>query len=104
MAANIPPDSEPKKPRPAAMYIRMSTEHQQFSTENQAKVIHEYAERRGYEIGKTYVDEGKSGLRLEGRDALRQLISDVQEGGQAYQTILVYDISRWGRFQDADER
>jgi len=103
MAANFPPNSEPTNPRPAAMYIRMSTEHQQFSTENQAKVIREYAERRGYEIGKTYVDEGKSGLRLEGRDALRQLISDVQEGDQAYQTILVYDISRWGRFQDADE-
>jgi DNA invertase Pin-like site-specific DNA recombinase len=85
------------------MYVRMSTEHQQFSTENQAKVIHEYAERRGYEIVKTYMDEGKSGLRLEGREALRQLINDVQEGGQPYLTILVYDISRLGRFQDADE-
>lgn len=81
----------------------MSTEHQQFSTENQAKVIREYATARSYEIVKTYVDEGKSGLRLEGREALRQLINDVQAGGQPFLTILVYDISRWGRFQDADE-
>ncbi len=97
------PSTETKAPRPAAMYVRMSTEHQQFSTENQAKVIREYAERRGYEIVKTYMDEGKSGLRLEGREALRQLINDVQAGDQPYQTTLVYDISRWGRFQDADE-
>ena len=81
----------------------MSTEHQQFSTENQGKVIREYADHRGYRIVKTYMDEGRSGLRIEGRDALRQLINDVQAGGQEYQTILVYDISRWGRFQDADE-
>ena len=103
MAEKITPDSESQALRPAAMYIRMSTEHQQFSTENQEKVIREYASGRGYEIVKTYVDEGKSGLRLEGREALRQLISDVEAGGQEYQTILVYDISRWGRFQDADE-
>ncbi len=89
--------------RRAAMYVRMSTEHQQFSTENQAKVIEEYATRRGYQIVKTYMDEGKSGLRLEGRQSLKQLIDDVQAGGQSFQTILVYDISRWGRFQDADE-
>jgi DNA invertase Pin-like site-specific DNA recombinase len=95
--------SQDNSARPASMYVRMSTEHQQFSTENQAKVIREYAERRGYEVVKTYMDEGKSGLRLEGREALRQLINDVQAGGQSYRTILVYDISRWGRFQDADE-
>ncbi|MCC7085138.1 MAG: recombinase family protein [Pirellulales bacterium] len=103
MAPNPPADSKVSSSRPAAIYVRMSTEHQQFSTENQAKVLREYAESRGYAIVKTYLDEGKSGLRLEGRDALRQLINDVQADGQEYQTILVYDISRWGRFQDADE-
>lgn len=100
----IPPPTSIEQPRrPAAMYVRMSTEHQQFSTENQAKVIEEYADRRGYRLVKTYVDEGRSGLRIEGRQALRQLIDDVQTGHQDYLTILVYDISRWGRFQDADE-
>ena len=37
----------------AAQYVRMSTEHQQYSTENQADVIREYAAARGYEIVKT---------------------------------------------------
>src|SRR5258708_2332055 len=87
----------------AAEYVRMSTEHQKYSTENQADAIRLYAEKRGLEIVRTYADEGKSGLRIDGRDALKRLISDVQNGQGDFETILVYDISRWGRFQDADE-
>jgi DNA invertase Pin-like site-specific DNA recombinase len=87
----------------AAQYVRMSTEHQQYSTENQAEVIQQYAARRGLVIVRTYADEGKSGLRLDGRDALKRLIADVQSGAADFSAILVYDISRWGRFQDADE-
>lgn len=87
----------------AAEYVRMSTEHQKYSTENQADAIREYAKRRGIEIVRTYADAGKSGLRLDGRDALKQLIDDVQSGHANFHTILVYDVSRWGRFQDADE-
>src|SRR5712671_4357862 len=87
----------------AAEYVRMSTEHQKYSTENQAEAIRQYAARRGMEIVRTYADEGKSGLRLDGRDALKKLIDDVQKRKADFATILVYDISRWGRFQDADE-
>jgi DNA invertase Pin-like site-specific DNA recombinase len=81
----------------------MSTEHQKYSTENQSEAMQEYAARRGIEIVRTYADAGKSGLSLEGRDALKQLIDDVQTKKADFSTILVYDISRWGRFQDADE-
>lgn len=87
----------------AAEYVRMSTEHQQYSTENQADKIREYAQRRGIQIVRTYADEGKSGLRIDGRQALQQLIKDVESGAADFQVILVYDVSRWGRFQDADE-
>jgi len=87
----------------AAQYVRMSTEHQQYSTENQGDKIREYAARRNIEIVRTYADEGKSGLRIDGRQALQQLIADVQAGTTDFQIILVYDVSRWGRFQDADE-
>ena len=87
----------------AVEYVRMSTEHQQYSTENQAAKIREYASRRGIEIVRTYADAGKSGLRIDGRPALQQLIKDVTTGTVDFQIILVYDISRWGRFQDADE-
>jgi len=81
----------------------MSTEHQQYSTENQRDKIRDYATRRGFEIVRTYADEGKSGLRIDGRQALQNLISDVVNGKADFSVILVYDVSRWGRFQDADE-
>ncbi|WP_276202392.1 recombinase family protein [Ruegeria marisrubri] len=90
-------------PRRAAQYVRMSTEHQRYSTENQSDAIAHYAEQRGIEIVRTYSDEGKSGLRIQGRDGLKQLIDDIQSGRADYGAVLVYDISRWGRFQDADE-
>ena len=79
----------------------MSTEHQQYSTDNQREAIRKYAEERNMVIIRTYTDSGKSGLRIEGRDALKQLILDVQNND--FDVILVYDVSRWGRFQDADE-
>ena len=87
----------------AVEYVRMSTEHQQYSTENQADKIREYAERRSIEIVRTYADAGKSGLRIDGRHSLQQLIKDVESGKADFTIILVYDVSRWGRFQDADE-
>ena len=87
----------------AAQYVRMSTEHQRYSTSNQEDAIGQYAARRGFEIVRTYADEGKSGLRLDGRQALQRLIADVRAGTADFEAILVYDVSRWGRFQDADE-
>ena len=87
----------------AAQYVRMSTEHQKYSTENQAGVIQAYADKRGISIVRTYADEGKSGLSLEGRNSLKQLLADVRRGDADFSIILVYDVSRWGRFQDADE-
>lgn len=87
----------------AAQYVRMSTEHQEYSTDNQSDAIQRYASQRGYEIVRTYADEGKSGLNLGGRAALRQLLDDIEQGRADYAVVLVYDISRWGRFQDLDE-
>lgn len=61
----------------AAVYVGMSTERQQYSTENQLDTIKLYAAAHSLEIVRIYTDAGKSGLRLEGRDALIQLFSDV---------------------------
>src|SRR3989454_1977655 len=81
----------------------MSTEHQKYSTENQGEIIRRYAEQRGLTLVRTYEDSGKSGLRIDGRNALKRLIDDVRSGVADFSAILVYDVSRWGRFQDADE-
>lgn len=87
----------------AAEYVRMSTEHQKYSTDNQSAAIRKYAEQRGYEIVQTYADEGKSGLNIGGRLALQRLLEDVESGQAEFTALLVYDVSRWGRFQDPDE-
>jgi DNA invertase Pin-like site-specific DNA recombinase len=95
----------PSQPSPtlAAKYVRMSTEHQQYSIDNQADAISRYAREHNMEIVRTYVDSGKSGLTIENRPGLRQLIADVEGGLPGFTAILVYDVSRWGRFQDVDE-
>ena len=90
-----PRDDERAMPRMKAVeYVRMSTEHQQYSTQNQGQTIREYARRRELEIVATYADEGKSGLRIDGRQALQRLIRDVQSGHADFKVILVYDVSR----------
>ena len=91
------------QPVPAAQYLRMSTEHQQYSLENQATAIQKYAESHSFEIVRTYSDSAKSGLILRRRTGLQQLLQDVVSGTASYRAILVYDVSRWGRFQDTDE-
>lgn len=93
----------PAAPLRAARYVRMSTDHQRYSTENQADAIDAYAAQRGFDIVRTYADEGRSGLSVAGRDAFKMLIDDVRSGRADFTAILVYDISRWGRFQNADE-
>jgi DNA invertase Pin-like site-specific DNA recombinase len=86
-----------------AQYVRMSTDMQTHSIENQVAAIALWAARRGITIVRSYEDAGKSGLRLSGRAALQELISDVKSGQADFSIVLVYDVSRWGRFQDSDE-
>lgn len=94
--------SEPPVIR-AAQYLRMSTEHQQYSLENQADRIERYASTNGMSIVRTFADGGRSGLVLSGRTGLQELLATVQGGGADFNVVLVYDVSRWGRFQDSDE-
>jgi DNA invertase Pin-like site-specific DNA recombinase len=87
----------------AAQYMRMSTEHQQYSIANQAAALALYAAAHEIVIVRSYVDAGKSGVYIKGRYALQELIQTVQAGKADFGCILVYDVSRWGRFQDMDE-
>ena len=94
---------EPAPLIPAAQYVRMSDEAQQYSIENQKAAIQEYAARHRFLIVKTYADAGKSGVIARNRPALRELLKDVVSGNSGYKAILVYDVSRWGRFPNNDE-
>lgn len=89
--------------RSAAQYVRMSTERQDFSILQQKAAIASYAAARGYNIVRTYADEGVSGLLIDQRSGLKMLLADVLSGKPGFEVILVYDVSRWGRFQNPDQ-
>jgi DNA invertase Pin-like site-specific DNA recombinase len=104
MQAELPAsDNLVVAPIPAVEYRRASDEDQKFSTQNQSVINHAYAATHGMVIVRTYTDEGKSGLNVERRDALKQMIAEVERGNCDFKAIVVYDVSRWGRFQDTDE-
>ena len=97
-------NADRSKPRRRAVaYVRMSTDLQQYSPENQMAVIECYAAENDMEIVATYSDEARSGLRLENRPGMRQMLEDAKREEPGFDTILVYDISRWGRFQNPDQ-
>ncbi|WP_020657021.1 recombinase family protein [Massilia niastensis] len=87
----------------AAIYVRASTEHQNYSTDHQEVALQEYVVAHSFRITSIYRDKGRSGLTLDGRTGLLQMLNDIQSGRADFNVVLVYDVSRWGRFQDVDE-
>jgi DNA invertase Pin-like site-specific DNA recombinase len=88
---------------PAAQYLRVSHGGRDYPLELQQAAIAKYAQRHNLAVISTYSDVGKSGLTMRLRSGFRRLIQDVITGRAAYRAVLVYDKSRWGRFQDTDE-
>src|SRR6476620_928615 len=95
-------NAQSASPIPVAQYVRMSTEMQKYSTANQEAAIARFADSHGMQVIRTYRDDGKSGLRMRGRTGLQALMRDVHDEPLAFSAILVYDVSRWGRFQNPD--
>ncbi len=88
---------------PVAAYARMSSDSQNQSVQQQLDGISDYALAHRMTIVRTFVDEGRSGLAFDNRPGLQSLLAAVDEEGCAFRSIIVYDVSRWGRFQDVDE-
>ena len=82
---------------PAAQYLRVSTERQEYSLDCQSARIANYAQENGFAVCQTYCDEAKSGLEIGHRTGLSRLLQEVVGGKQSYKAILVYDVSRWLR-------
>jgi len=85
-----------------AAYMRTARQEPHLAR-NQMDAIREYAKRHGMQIVKKYSDEGKSGVNIQARKSLARMIREVQNGQIDFSAILLRDVSRWGRFQDADE-
>jgi DNA invertase Pin-like site-specific DNA recombinase len=85
---------------PAAAYLRMSRDSQKYSIHNQTTFIKNYAANHKLSIGRTYADEGISGLRMENRPGFTALITTIVGSRANFSKVPVYDVCRWGRFQD----
>lgn len=101
--AKVEKDMPSQAQIPAAEYLRMSTDDQPNSILLQREAIRQYAAKCGFEVVATYSDLGKSGVEIKHRSGLRQLIQDAVGGEAKFKAIIVYDVSRWGRFADTDE-
>jgi DNA invertase Pin-like site-specific DNA recombinase len=81
----------------------MSSEHQQYSIANQSAAIALYAAAHRLGVIRAFVDGGKTGTTIKRRTGLQDLLRIVESGTADFTDILVYDVSRWGRFPDSDE-
>ncbi len=85
----------------AVAYLRMSSDDQKDSIDQQRREIREFAEANGYKIVREYVDEGKSGSReQEKRLAFQQMLLDATSG--EFQAVLCWDAARFARLDNID--
>jgi DNA invertase Pin-like site-specific DNA recombinase len=78
----------------AAVYARVSTSNNGQSPEVQLRELREYCERRGWQVGGEYVDEGFSGGK-EKRPALDRLMGDAHK--RRFDVVAVWKFDRFAR-------
>ena len=88
-----------KKQIPAVGYARRSTDMQERSIPDQKAYVEKWAKENGYAIQRWYVDDAISGTSAKGRADFERLMRDAEAsgGGRDFETVLVYDISRFSR-------
>jgi DNA invertase Pin-like site-specific DNA recombinase len=80
--------------RRAALYVRVSTDHQ--SVENQVRELRQVAERRGWHVVDTYSDAGISGAKdRTGRPGLDLMLKDASK--RRFDVVMAWAIDRLGR-------
>lgn len=79
------------------LYLRMSSDKQDTSIDDQRAELLAYAAKHGYTIVREYIDEGISGWKSRQRKGFTHLIADAALG--EFQIVLVWDQSRFSRFE-----
>jgi DNA invertase Pin-like site-specific DNA recombinase len=78
----------------AAIYVRVSTDHQ--TVENQIRELRQVAERRGWEVVEVYSDAGVSGAKdRKQRPGLDRMLNDA--GRLKFDIVMAWAIDRVGR-------
>ena len=80
----------------AVIYARYSSDNQrEESIDAQVRACREYCKRKDYFVTHIYKDEAKSGTKLAGRDAYKQMLADVKEN--LFDVIIFHKIDRNAR-------
>ena len=93
------------KRRKAVAYYRHSAEDkQENSVPLQRDFVHDLLRKHDIDIIHEEADEGVSGLTAN-RPGFSRLFKDwiLNPSAPQFDYVVVYDVSRWGRFEDADE-
>jgi len=88
--------------RAVAYYRHSAQDRQENSVEIQQDQLRKFAADNGVEIIEEFIDRGKTGLITDGRDAFKKMLSGIEAGKCDCDYVLVFDVSRWGRFQNTD--
>lgn len=95
--------NSPKVKKAVAYYRHSAEDKQENSVQIQKEHTHKFAIEHQIEIIHEEADRGETGL-LADRPAFTKLFDEWILNPKIYfDYILVYDVSRWGRFQDQDE-
>lgn len=88
-----------RKGKKCVIYIRVSSERQVqgYSLEGQKRYLKEWAEFEGMTVLQIYVEPGKSGKSISGREVFQQMLDDISEKNVDADYVVVFKLSRFGR-------
>lgn len=84
----------------AVLYLRMSSDQQETSIDDQRSELERYARKQGYSITGEYLDEAISGDDTHRRSGFLRMRDDCTSG--AFDLVLCWDQDRFGRFDLLD--
>ena len=85
----------------AIAYLRKSTDLQETSLEQQKEKVLEFAKEHAVRVIEIFAEEA-CGENVEGRPEFRKMV-ECCKSNEDFQYVFVYDISRWGRFENPKE-
>lgn len=87
----------------ALIYLRVSSEEQvdNFSLDTQEGICRKEAQKRGYEVGEIFREEGRSAKNILGRPVLINLLEYVRKNKNKIDALIIYRLDRISR-QTAD--
>ena len=88
------------RPVAAVTYVRMSSDKQEESPEQQRAELAKLAERGGFQVVREYFDSAISGDATEKRKQFQKMIADAERG--EFKAILCWDQDRFGRFDSIE--